>query len=251
MSTRTLRAFWLGRRAYEPIHRLQAQAVEARQAGRIGDTLLLLEHRPVITLGRGAKNEHLLFSAEALRARGIDLVHTMRGGDVTYHGPGQLVGYPIVDLDPDRCDVRRYVRDLLETMTALAAQHGVHAGIIDRYPGIWVDLASPQQWPGEQEAKRPAKLGAVGVRISRWVTMHGFAFNAQTEMSGFDVIVPCGIREYEVTSLARLCPEVSSPEALGRVAADRLAERLDARIEIFDCLDGPDEQLASAIGVGN
>lgn len=249
MSSRTLRVFWLGRRAYEPIHTLQAQAVEARQAGRIGDTLLLLEHRPVVTLGRGAKNEHLLFSAEALHARGIDLVHTLRGGDVTYHGPGQLVGYPIVDLAPDRCDVRRYVRNLLDTMTALAARHRVDAGVIDRYPGIWVDLASPERWRGQEQAERPAKLGAVGVRISRWVTMHGFAFNAQTEMSGFDVIVPCGIREYEVTSIARLCGESPSPEALAERAAGELAERLDARVESFEKLDGSDDSLAAAVGV--
>lgn len=249
MATRYLRAFWLGRRSYEPVHTLQERAVEARQQGRIGDTLLLLEHNPVVTMGRGAKQEHLLLSRELMASRGIDLVPTLRGGDVTYHGPGQLVGYPIVELAPDRCDVRRYVQDLLATMVGLAADHGIDAGTIDRYPGIWVDQASPERWAGQQDAKKPAKLGAVGVRISRWITMHGFAFNARTDLSGFDVIVPCGIREFDVTTVEKLRGESPEPVDLAHRAATLFCERMDAELTSFDRLDVPDEALAAAIGI--
>jgi len=237
---------WLGRRAYEPVHTLQHKLMEARGKQRIGDTLLLLEHRPVVTVGRGAKQEHLLFSRESLQARGIDLVPTMRGGDVTYHGPGQLVGYPIVDLAPDRCDVRRYVRDLLGAMIDLVDDYGIDAGIIDRYPGIWVDQDSPSRWDGAEGAKRPAKLGAVGVRISRWITMHGFAFNACPDMAGFDVIVPCGIREYDVTSLERLRGESPGPAALAPKIAALLCERWDAELVSFDEMGASDQDLAGA-----
>lgn len=247
MPQRTFRAFWLGRRPYASVHDLQQRVVEARLAGRVGDTLLLLEHHPVVTLGRGAKQEHLLLSSNAMRARGIEVVPTLRGGDVTFHGPGQLVGYPIVDLAPDRCDVRRYVRDLLATMMTLAADFGIDAGIIDRYPGIWVDQASPSRWPGEGKASRPAKLGAVGVRITRWTTMHGFAFNARTDLSGFGVIVPCGIREFDVTSLQALCGEAPSPERLAKRAAQVMCERLDARLSCYERLDVSDQELEAAV----
>jgi len=249
LTSRKIRALWLGRRSYEPIHALQELAVSARQQGSIGDTLLLLEHNPVVTLGRGAKQEHLLLSKEHLRSRGIDLVQTLRGGDVTYHGPGQLVGYPIVDLAPDRCDVRRYVRDLLSMMIGLAADYGLDAGMIDRYPGIWVDTASPHNWGGEQEAKKPAKLGAVGVRISRWVTMHGFAFNACPNLSGFDVIVPCGIREFDVTSIQTLTTKSPHPNEIAHRAASLLSERMDAELTSFEAVEVPDAELAEAIGL--
>jgi lipoyl(octanoyl) transferase len=228
---------------------LQERAVLARQQGRIGDVMLLLEHRPVVTLGRGARGEHVLLSREALEARGIDLVATARGGDVTYHGPGQLVGYPIVGLEPDRCDVRRYVRDLLETMMGVASDHGVSAGVIEQYPGIWVDKVSPGRWPGQEAAARPAKLGAVGVRISRWVTMHGFALNASTDLQGFGVIVPCGIRQYDVTTLDELVGGKPQPEALARRAAELFCARFDARLESFARVDVADDDLAEALGI--
>jgi lipoyl(octanoyl) transferase len=249
VSTRTVRGFWLGLRAYACVHALQERAVLARQQGRIGDVMLLLEHRPVVTLGRGARGEHVLLSREALEARGIDLVATARGGDVTYHGPGQLVGYPIVGLEPDRCDVRRYVRDLLETMMGVARDHGVSSGVIDQYPGIWVDKESPGRWPGQEAAVRPAKLGAVGVRISRWVTMHGFALNASTDLQGFGVIVPCGIRQYDVTTLDALVGGGPQPEALAERAAELFCARFDARLASFARVDVEDEDLAEAIGI--
>lgn len=248
VSARNIRAFWLGRRPYDSICRLQEKALEGRRRGRIGDTILLLEHHPVITLGRSAKREHLLLSEELLAARGVQLLSTARGGDVTYHGPGQLVGYPIIDLSPDRCDVRRYVQDLLATMAGLAADQGVFAGTIDRYPGIWVDGDGTEPWPGQQSARQPAKLGAVGVRISQWITMHGFALNACTDLSGFGLIVPCGIREYDVTSLEKLRGRSPDPKALAPRAAELLCERFGTQLTTFTELDGRDDELADAIG---
>ena len=143
----------------------------------------------MFTLGRNARAENVLFPAERLRERGFDVYDTGRGGDVTYHGPGQVVGYPILDLSPDRRDVHRYVRDLEDVMIRTCASYGVEAGRIDGLTGTWV---------GRE------KIGAIGVRISRWVTSHGFAFNVSTDLAAFDLIVPCGIRDKGVTSLERL-----------------------------------------------
>ena len=185
---RSLSVHRLGRVPYGATHELQKELQAARQRGEIDDTLLLLEHEPVITLGRGAKAEHVLLAPEQLRARGFEVHETGRGGDVTYHGPGQLVVYPIIDLGPDRRDVRRYVRDLEETMIRMCAGFGLEASRIAGMNGTWI---------GDR------KIGAIGVRIARWVTMHGFAFNVTTELSHFDVIVPCGIRGKSVTSLRR------------------------------------------------
>jgi lipoyl(octanoyl) transferase len=163
--------------------------VARRQAGTVADHLLLLEHDPVFTLGRNARPENVLLPAEALRARGFDVFETGRGGDVTYHGPGQVVGYPILDLGPDRRDVHRYVRDLEEVLIRTCADHGIEAGRVEGLTGAWV---------GRE------KIGAIGVRIARWVTSHGFAFNVSTDLAAFDLIVPCGIRGRGVTSLERL-----------------------------------------------
>ena len=181
----------LGRTGYEEALQLQKQLVEERKQGRIPDQLLLLEHPPVITLGVKTRNDlsHVLRTPEALASMGVGLFETGRGGDVTYHGPGQLVGYPIFDLKPDRCDVHQYVRDLEEALIRAVAHFGVSAGRVQGLTGIWV---------GDE------KLAAIGVRISRWVTSHGFALNVNTDLSQFGLIVPCGITDKGVTSLARL-----------------------------------------------
>jgi lipoyl(octanoyl) transferase len=188
--TRPLAVARLGVVAYDEALRLQEDTRQARLRGEIADTLLVLEHTPVITLGRGAKLEHVLATRDELERRGVLLREIGRGGDVTYHGPGQLVVYPILDLKPDRCDVRRYVTDLEEVMIQIAALHGLTARRIEGLRGVFV---------GED------KLGAVGVRLSQWVTMHGFALNVSTDLDAFDLIVPCGIRDHGVTSLARAC----------------------------------------------
>lgn len=223
---RTLRGLWLGTRAYRPVLALQEQLWEEREKGCIGDTVLLLEHTPVVTLGRGADPSHVLLGEDALRARGWDWVPTTRGGDVTLHAPGQLVGYPIVDLRPDRCDVRRYVKDLCETMRRVVARHGVVAGEVKGLVGLWVDRGDPRQFPEPGAARDLAKLGAVGVRISRWVTMHGFALNLTTSPDLFSVIVPCGIRDHGVTSLSELT-------GIRRTAREEASAALSALQEIL------------------
>ena len=239
---RSVTAYWLGRIDYETAHALQKRLLEDRIAGVVGDTLLLLEHDAVITLGRSANAENVLASDDERKSTGVALVETGRGGDVTYHGPGQLVGYPIVDLKPDRCDVRRYIRDLAEVMVRLAADHGVSAGTIpgdSKLVGVWVDTASPKEW--DEDLARAAaigvpngaalgKIGAIGVRLSRWVTMHGFAFNVATDLSKFDLIVPCGIRELDVTSLARLGVEPTPLADVARAAAAHFAAVFDADV---------------------
>jgi lipoyl(octanoyl) transferase len=185
----------LGLVAYDAGLALQQELVEDRRAGRIGDTMLLLEHPPVITLGvrtrGGATN--IVASAEELGARGVTVVETGRGGDVTYHGPGQLVGYPIFDLRPDRCDVHQYVRDLEEALILAVERFGVAAGRVTGLTGVWVG-----------PPRRETKLAAIGVRISRWITSHGFALNVSTDLTNFNLIVPCGIADRGVTSLDRL-----------------------------------------------
>ncbi len=195
---------WLGRAGYEPVHVLQHQLHEARRTRRIPDTLLFVEHEPTITLGRGASHEHVLLSEARLAELGVAIASTGRGGDVTLHAPGQLVCYPILDLHPDRMDVRRYVKDLNRVMMALAHSYGIHSGAIEKYIGLWADQANPSVWSGVDAARAPVKLGAIGVRISRWVTMHGFAFNLTTDLSLFSSIVPCGIRELGVGSVHSL-----------------------------------------------
>ena len=179
----------LGRIRYSDGLDLQARLVAERQSGSIPDTLLLLEHDPVFTLGRNAQPQNLRLSEETLRHKGFDVFEIGRGGDVTFHGPGQVVGYPIIHLSPDRRDVHRYVRDLETVLIRTCADFEVQARQVKGLTGAWV---------GNE------KIGAIGVRISRWVTSHGFALNVSTDLTGFDLIVPCGIQNKGVTSLERL-----------------------------------------------
>ena len=165
---------------------MQKLLVEARARGLVPDTLLLLEHPRVITLGRGARAQNVLWPREMLQARGFELYETDRGGDVTYHGPGQIVGYPILDLKPDRKDVRKYVGSVEELMIRVAAEYGIGAERVARRTGVWTARG---------------KLGAIGVHISRWITSHGFAFNVHTNLDDFSAIVPCGIQGAGVASL--------------------------------------------------
>jgi lipoyl(octanoyl) transferase len=200
----------LGRIDYQAALDLQRELVEQRKQGIIPDQLLLLEHPDVITLGVRTRNDrsHVLATPDTLAAEGVDVFETGRGGDVTYHGPGQLVGYPIIDLKPDRCDVHRYVRDLEEILIRAVAEFGIHAGRVAGLTGIWVGPQGPggnvgPEGPGGN-AGNVAKLAAIGVRISRWVTSHGFALNVNTDLTRFGLIVPCGIADRPVTSMERL-----------------------------------------------
>jgi lipoyl(octanoyl) transferase len=180
----------LGRVAYAEALELQQQLVARRRAGDVPDTLLLLEHPHVITLGTSAHRDHVLIDGSEGALLGIDVVETGRGGDVTYHGPGQLVGYPILDLKPDHCDLHRYVRTLEEILIRALASFGLQAGRKAGLTGVWAGQG---------------KVAAIGVRVSSgWITSHGFALNVTTDLAYFDSIVPCGIREFGVTSMERL-----------------------------------------------
>lgn len=187
---------------------LQRRLVEERKADRIPDTLLLLQHPHVLTIGvKKDGRSHVLASPERLSSLGVEVFDTGRGGDVTYHGPGQLVGYPILDLNPDRRDVHKYVRDLEEVMIRVCAGYGLEAGRVKGFSGAWIQGNSGDQ-----------KIGAIGVRISRWITSHGFAFNVATDIDFFNLIIPCGISDRGVTSLAaKLGRAPTMAEVEGRV----------------------------------
>jgi lipoyl(octanoyl) transferase len=211
---RSLEIRKLGNVPYADALSLQRALVEQRGAGAIDDTLLVVEHPHVLTLGVRADGgrAHILLEPEQLAMRGIEVHETGRGGDVTYHGPGQIVGYPILDLRPDRCDVHRYVRDLEEVLIRATADYGVAAKRIAGLTGVWV---------GDE------KLAAIGVRIARWITSHGFAYNIATDLGFFDLIVPCGIADRGVTSLERLLGRPVSRDAV----EDRMVEHF---CEVFE-----------------
>ena len=173
---------------YDDGLRLQERAVQRLHSGDAPEQLLLLEHPHVFTLGRGADSSNILADRQHLESNSVEVHETGRGGDVTYHGPGQLVGYPIINLKPDRCDVHRYVRDIEEVLIRSIAEFGVTGTRIAGLTGVWV---------GNE------KIGAIGVRIARWITSHGFALNVNTDLSYFKMIVPCGITDKGVTSLSR------------------------------------------------
>ena len=198
----------LGLIGYADAWSLQKRLVTARKAGAIEDVLLLCEHPHVITLGRNGKREHLLASEAVLKQKGVEFCATDRGGDITYHGPGQIVGYPILNLSAIRRDVVWYVRMLEEAMIRATAEFGLSAKRVAGKTGIWVRSRETEE-----------KLAAIGVHISRWVTSHGFAYNVATDLRYFDLIVPCGIADRRATSLEKLLGRrVGSQEVAPRLA---------------------------------
>jgi lipoyl(octanoyl) transferase len=222
----------VGRISYGHAYDLQREVVAARKAGHVPDVLLFCEHPHVITLGRNGVRENLLAGERVLKQMKVEFHETDRGGDITYHGPGQIVGYPILDLSEHRRDVRWYVEQLEEVMIRTAADYGLAARRVMCRHGIWIDSHA-----GEE------KVAALGVHLSRWVTSHGFAFNVSTDLRYFDLIIPCGIKDRRATSLER---------ALGRaVPVDEARQRLATHFaEIFGCDLQPVslEALKSAIG---
>lgn len=199
----------VGALPYHEAWELQRDLAARRTSGRIPDTLLLLTHPPVITLGKGGTPAHLLGTPAELARQGIEFVETDRGGDITFHGPGQIVGYAIVDLAPRGRDLHLYLRDLEEVVIRALADSGIAGGRAPGMTGVWVD---------------DAKVAAIGVRVSRWVTHHGFALNVDTDLSHFDLIVPCGITDRRVTSMAEI---LGGPVDRAAVEED-LAEAFEA-----------------------
>ena len=201
----------LGLIGYQAALALQRELVEERRANRVPDLLLLLQHPPVITLGVRSEiaRANVVATSERLAELGVEVHETGRGGDVTYHGHGQIVGYPIMDLRPDRCDVHRYVRDLEDVMIRVCADYGVTAGRISGLSGTWVGAE---------------KIGAIGIRISRWITSHGFAFNVSTNLDHFRLIVPCGISDRGVTSLDKVAQRSISMREVEDTIVRRFAD---------------------------
>jgi lipoyl(octanoyl) transferase len=258
----------LGFIGYAEAAELQKRLAAARKAGAIDDVLLLCEHPHVITMGRNGKPEHLLASERVLQQKSVAFYATDRGGDVTYHGPGQIVGYPILNLAAIRRDVGWYVRMLEETMIRASAELGVAAQREAGKTGIWVASGSENQESthsgqkaqrahseegknGQERGGREAeKLGAIGVHLSRWVTSHGFAYNVSTDLRYFDLIVPCGIAGRKATSLEKLlgrrveCSEVAS--RIARNFAEVFGRELQSasRDELYERLRGFEQLLA-------
>ncbi|MGB7174796.1 MAG: lipoyl(octanoyl) transferase LipB [Candidatus Acidiferrales bacterium] len=216
----------LGLISYGPALDLQRRLVAARKVGAAPDVLLLCEHPHVITLGRNGHQENLLASSHLLRQMGVEFQPTDRGGDITYHGPGQIVGYPILDLAAIRRDVAWYVRQLEEAMIRATGEFGIEAGRKAGMTGVWVDFSSDAA-----NGAAPEKLAAIGVHLSRWVTSHGFAYNVSTDLRYFDLIVPCGIRDKRETSLERLLGRAISREEIAPRIVARLGEVLGREMQ--------------------
>ena len=236
-----LQVRWLGRVEYREAWQLQHELVAARRNDEIGDQLLLLEHPPVLTLGRHAKPEHIRASDSELASRGVEVIRVERGGEVTYHGPGQLVAYPIVKLADRGIYVRPFVRALEQSMIDTAAGYGVLAGRREGYPGTWCDAESPN----------PRKLGALGLRIEGGVTYHGIALNITTDLADFELIDPCGLADAEVTSIAREAdwPAHDAAPSTASVAgaADRFEIDFRQRLEEATEATRPAAQSAKAL----
>ena len=210
----------LGLIGYAEAYALQKRVVAARKAEVIDDVILLCEHPHVITQGRNGKREHLLVSERVLRQKGMEYYETSRGGDITYHGPGQIVGYPILNLGTIRRDVVWYVRTLEEAMIRATAEFGVTAERVAGKTGIWVRTGNTEE-----------KLAAIGVHISRWVTSHGFAYNVSTDLRNFDLIVPCGIADRKATSLEKLLGRSVEEKEVAPRIANHLGDLLGLEIQ--------------------
>lgn len=219
VSRQSLHWDYLGRVPYTEAVELQLAARSALKTGEGPERLLLLEHPPVYTLGRNASGADVLASPEWLRARGVEVAECDRGGQVTYHGPGQLVGYPIVNLSPDRRDVRRYVRDLQEVLIRTLAEYGVAAEGRDGQAFVGV-------WTGEE------KIASIGVHLSRWITTHGFALNVSTDLSYFTGIIPCGLHQVRMTSIERLTGRAPALSEVAEVYARHFGEVFDRDLVI-------------------
>ncbi len=239
---------YLGRVAYDEGLRLQAQIAEMRREGRVENVLLLLEHPPVLTLGRNARRENVLASDELLASRGVTLHEINRGGDVTYHGPGQLVGYPIFDLrslrnaNGGRLGPVDFVRMMEEALIRLCGVYGVRAGRIAGLTGVWCPAGPADGSLLNESANRTSerKIGAIGIHVSRGITSHGFAFNVSTDLRDFQLINPCGITDKPVTSLDREVPEgvtVPGLEEIAHEAARRFGQVFGEQVLAVETLD--------------
>jgi lipoyl(octanoyl) transferase len=245
----------LGLIGYAEAYALQKRVVAARKAGAIEDVLLLCEHPHVITLGRNGKRENLLASEPVLRQKGVEFHASDRGGDITYHGPGQIVGYPILNLGAIRRDVVWYVRMLEEAMIRATAEFGITANRVPGKTGIWVDAAQSSSALATRHSPLATseKLAAIGVHISRWVTSHGFAYNVSTDLRFFDLIVPCGIAACKTTSLEKLLGRnVEEKEVAPRIAK-HLGELLGSemkeasRNELLEKLQEAEQAVAATV----
>lgn len=199
----------LGLSDYKSAWDLQRQIFDLRAVGKISDVLLLTEHNHVYTLGKSSDDNHLLANEEELKSKGAEVYHIDRGGDVTYHGPGQLVGYPILDLNNFYLDIHRYLRDIEGVIIRTLQEFGIQARRDQQYTGVWV---------GDD------KIAAIGVKVSRWITMHCFALNVNTELSYFDRIIPCGIFHKGVTSMERVLGKQISLDEIGTVVRRKFGE---------------------------
>jgi lipoyl(octanoyl) transferase len=231
----------LGLMGYAEAWALQKRVVAARKAGAIEDVLLLCEHPHVITQGRNGKREHLLASEHVLHQKGVEFHTTDRGGDITYHGPGQIVGYPILNLGAIRRDVVWYVRMLEEAMIRATAEFGITAERVAGKTGIWAGNGGAEE-----------KLAAIGVHISRWVTSHGFAYNVSTDLRYFDLIVPCGIADRKATSLEKLLGRSVKREEIAPRIAEHFGEvfglelQETSRTELLEKLQQAEQPLAAS-----
>jgi lipoate-protein ligase B len=214
-----LRVENLGRRGYGEVLDLQRRYATERIAGERPDTLLLVEHDPVVTLGRSTKQAHLLADARQLARRGAEIFEIERGGDVTFHGPGQLVGYPIIDLSQHRPDLHWYLRQLEQVLIDALGEFALNGGRVAKYTGVWID---------------DRKVASIGVHARSWVTWHGFALNVSTDLTWFDLMVPCGIPDVRMTSMER---EIGGPVSLGRVAAS-VVHAFERRFDYSSSSDG-------------